>query len=133
MKNKKLMRIIIAVVVLVVLALLAGGAYLKWGPKGTAGEKIITVMVTAREPEAKTFTIHTQAEFLRGALEETSLVQGDESEFGLFVKTVDGVTADDGAQEWWCFTKGGEDVMTGVDATPIANGEIYEITLKTGY
>ncbi len=33
-------------------------------------------------------------------------------------KTVNGVTADEAKEEWWCFTKDGEDVMTGVDSPP---------------
>ena len=73
------------------------------------------------------------AEFLRGALEDAKLVEGEESDYGLFVKTVDGVTADDANEEWWCFTKGGEPVMTSVDSTPIADGDTFEITLTTGY
>ena len=52
---------------------------------------------------------------------------------GLYVTTVDGVTADDGNQEWWCFTLNGETINTGVDTTPIADGDHFEITLTTGY
>ena len=37
------------------------------------------------------------------------------------------------AQEWWCFSKGGEDLSTGVDTTPIADGDTFEATLKTGW
>ena len=33
----------------------------------------------------------------------------------------------------WCFTKAGEMLMTGVDTTPIADGDHYEIELKTGW
>ena len=71
--------------------------------------------------------------FLRQALEEQKLVEGEESQYGLYVKTVNGVTADEAKEEWWCFTKDGEDVMTGVDSTPVADGDHFEITLKTGY
>ena len=49
------------------------------------------------------------------------------------MKTVNGVTADDAQQQWWCFTKGGEMVNTGVDDTPIADGDTFEITLTTGW
>ena len=42
-------------------------------------------------------------------------------------------TTDEAKEEWWCFTKDGEDVMTGVDSTPVADGDHFEITLKTGY
>ena len=44
-----------------------------------------------------------------------------------------GVTADDANQEWWCFTKGGEMLETGVDSTPIADSDTFEITLTQGY
>lgn len=79
------------------------------------------------------FSFSTDAEFLRQALEEQKLVEGEESQYGLYVKTVNGVTADEAKEEWWCFTKDGEDVMTGVDSTPVADGDHFEITLKTGY
>ena len=46
---------------------------------------------------------------------------------------MDGVTADDANQEWWCFTKGGKMLETGVDSTPIADGDTFEITLTQGY
>ena len=46
---------------------------------------------------------------------------------------VNGIAADDSKQEWWCFTKGGEEMMTGVDTTPIADGDAFEITLTEGY
>ena len=42
-------------------------------------------------------------------------------------------TADESIQQWWCFTKGGEMLMTGVDTTPIADGEHYEITFTVGW
>jgi len=60
-------------------------------------------------------------------------VAGDESQYGLFVKTVAGVTIDESKQEWWNFTKGGEPLFTGVDTTPIADGDKFEITLTVGY
>ena len=96
------------------------------------GDKTITVTVVNKESE-KDFEINTDAEMLRGALDEIDLVQGEEGEFGLFIKTVDGYTADEAAQEWWCVTKGGEVHMTGVSETVIADGETYELTFTVGY
>ena len=43
---------------------------------------------------------------------------------------MDGVTADAEKQEWWCITKNGEQLNTGADQTPIADGEHYELTLS---
>ena len=128
-KTKK----IIAVAVLLVLVAAAIVATVCLKPGGAAGDKTITVQVIHGDGTQKDFTISTDAEFLRGALEQEGLVQGDESEYGLFVTAVDGETADSEQQQWWCFTKGGEDLFTGVDSTPIADGDKFEITLKTGY
>ena len=95
--------------------------------------KSITVMVIHNDGSTKSFRINTSAENLRAACEEQNLIAGDESEYGLYVKTVDGETADDGAQEWWCLTKNGEMSMTGVDDTMIADGEQYEFTFTVGW
>ena len=77
--------------------------------------------------------IENDAEFLRGALEQEQLISGIEDQYGLYVLTVNGVTADESKQQWWCFTKGGEQIFTGVDATPIADGDTFEATLMTGW
>lgn len=128
--NKKAL---VTVVAIAVVAALMAGAYALFMPKGNAGGKRVVAQVVGVDGASKEFALQTDSEYLRGALEEKQLIAGDESEYGLFVKTVDGYTADDAKQEWWCFTKGGEMLMTGVDTTPIADGDRFEITLKTGY
>lgn len=127
--NKKLLAGAVALIAAV--AVLAA-VYFGTRPAASAGEKTIIVTVAAHGEE-EAFTIETDAEYLRGALESIDLIEGSESEYGLFVTTVNGVAADDSKQEWWCFTKGGEEMMTGVDTTPIADGDAFEITLTEGY
>ncbi len=129
----KKVKSIIAVAVLVVLVI---GAVLVWkatAPEGVVGDKTIDVTIVHGDETTKEVTISTDEEFLRGALEQENLISGEEGEFGLFVTTVDGETVDESLQQWWCFTNGGESIMTGVDTTPIADGEEYEITLTTGW
>ena len=131
--TKKTTKIILAVAVLLVLVI---GALLVWQlnkPAAQEGGKKLVVTVVHGDGSSRDFAIATDAEFLRGALEEQQLIEGSESEYGLFVTAVDGETADDALQQWWCFPKGGEMLMTGVDTTPIADGEHYEITLTTGW
>ena len=101
--------------------------------KAEADEVTITVSVTHADGSEKEFVITTTALNLREALEQENLVQGDESEYGLFVTTVDGEGTDSDKQEWWCFTKGGEMMMTGVDDTLIADGDHYEIVFTVGW
>ena len=131
--SKKTRNMIIAVALLLVLVI---GAALIWNanrPEAQEGGKALEVTVVHGDESSKDFSFSTDAENLRTALEEQKLIEGTESEYGLFVTTVDGETADDAQQQWWCFSKDGEDLMTGVDDTMIADGEHYEITLKTGW
>ena len=129
--NKK----IIAVVCVVLAVLVAAMAlvYHFYGPSSEQGTKKITVDIVFAQGDTKTVKIKTDAEYLRGALEEEDLIKGSESAYGLFVTSVDGVEADSAKEQWWCFTKNGEMLSTGVDTTPIRDGDKFEITLTTGY
>ena len=121
---------------LIALVLVVAGVIWAWAalsPKPVEGAKTIAVEVIHKDESKKTLTIATDAEYLRGALEQENLISGDETEYGLFVKTVDGETANADAQEWWSFTREGVLLETGVDSTPIEDGEHYEITFAVGY
>ena len=143
-KQKKLILIISCVLVLLIAA--SATAYLIWKDSLTpnkpsdpptssavSDEKIgkdVTVKVIANGQTTE-FKLETQADFLRGALEEKNLIKGDESEYGLFVTEVNGIKVDPALNQWWRFSKAGEDLMTGVDTTPVADGDSFEITLDT--
>ena len=133
--SKQTRNIIIAASTFVILVVIGIVCWITFGPKPQKGAKNIVVEVVHKDKTKKTFKINTDAVYLRGALDEKKLVAGDESEYGLFVKTVDGETVSDdsAAQEWWCFTKSGESLMTGVDTTPISDGDKYEITFTVGW
>ena len=130
MKSKK--NLILALV-LVVLCAAAGILYNQFKPQTTAGEKNITVTVIHGDGSSKDFTYQTDAEYLGDILQTEGLIDGDEADYGLYVKIVDNEEIDESKQEWWCLTKDGESVNTGVDMTPIADGEKYELTLTVGY
>ncbi len=91
-----------------------------------AEEKTITLHVTFPDETLKDYTVTTAAEMLGQALLDEGLVGGEMEEYGLFIESVDGVTADASAGEYWVFTKGGEWVTTGADMTPIADGDAFE-------
>ncbi len=96
------------------------------------GEKAVEVAVKAGDKDI-TITIHTDAENLGKALTENELVEGDQSEYGLYIKVVNGIRADydkDGA--YWAISKDGEMTPTGADTTAIADGEHYELTYTKG-
>ena len=92
------------------------------------GAKCVKVSVTV-EDKTVVLTLHTDAETLGEALVAEGLIGGDQGPYGLYVKQVLGITADyDVDQHYWSFSKAGEMLMTGADATPIADGEVYEIS-----
>ena len=91
------------------------------------GSKIITVEVTAEE-KTVVFTVKTDADTVGAALLEHNLIAGDQGEYGLYVKTVNGILADyDVDQTYWAFNIGGEYAMTGVDQTEITEGVVYQL------
>ena len=103
------------------------------GEEETTGSKTITLTVVHGDGTSNDITVSTDAENLRDALEAEGIIAGEDNSYGMFVQTVDGETADDGEQEWWCLTKGGEMWNYGVDDTEIADGDVYEFTLTVGY
>ena len=91
------------------------------------GEKTVEVEVKVEE-QSVTFTINTDADTLGDALLEHGLIAGDDSQYGLYVKTVNGILADyDVDQSYWSFYQNGEYLMSGVDTTDILGGEHFEI------
>ena len=117
---------IISGVVLALLVVAAVLALICVRPGADAGSKGIEFQVTHSDGRVVVFPIRTDSENLRGALEQRELIAGEEGPYGLYVTEIDGETADDGQRQWWCFTRDGEMLNTGVDDTMIADGEHYE-------
>ena len=94
------------------------------------GAKTVIVEVKVEE-QSVTFTIKTDKDTVGEALLEHGLIDGDEGEFGLYVKVVNGITADyDVDQSYWVFYVNGEYAMTGVDATNITAGDSYTFKVE---
>ena len=97
---------------------------------GTPASTItITLEVVGPDGSSKEHKVNTDtSKNLRQALEGAGLIAGEEGAYGLYVKTVDGVTADyDVDGSWWSLTKNGE-LCSGVDSTKIADGDHFEFT-----
>ena len=89
------------------------------------GSKTITVEVTAEE-KTVVFTVKTDADTVGAALLEHNLIAGDQGDYGLYVKTVNGITADyDKNQTWWGFYVDGAPAAAGVDSTDLVDGSTY--------
>lgn len=130
-KNTKKIIISLALLIVAIAALLGVYKFTQKAP--VQGEKTITVEVIHGDGSLKSFEYHTDREYLGETLTDEGLVSGDSGAYGMFITSVDGETADDSNQEWWCITKNQEQLNTSADQTPIADGEKYELTLTTGY
>ena len=85
-----------------------------------------TFKVTDADGKETDFTISTDKKTVGEALLEENLIAGDDSEYGLYVKTVNGVTLDyDKDGMYWAFYVNGEYAQTGVDSTEVTAGAEY--------
>lgn len=126
-------KIILGLAILVVLVVGAIFAYKIFSPKPVKGSKSITVTVIDDKGTNTTYEQTTDAEFLREALEEIEnlTIEGEESDYGLYVKTINDVTADyDVNGAFWSFSVNGELCNNGIDTQPVYDGDSFEITYE---
>lgn len=74
------------------------------------------------------FEIHTDKTTVGDALLELGLVEGEDSDFGLYVKKVNGIPESDGA--YWMIYENDTMASTGVSQLEIKNGESYSLRLE---
>lgn len=97
------------------------------------GSKTFTLKVEVEE-NSVTFTIHTDADTVGKALLDLGLIEGDNGQWGLYVKKVNGMLADyDVDQTYWSFYINGEYALTGVDLTEITDGYEYSLVRESGF
>lgn len=87
--------------------------------------------VTDKDGNVTSFEIHTDKTIVGEALQELGLIEGDEGDFGLYVKKVNGIAADfdiDGT--YWAFYVNGAYATSGVDTTEIKDGESYAFKVE---
>lgn len=131
MENKK--SVIIAVIALVAAIAVFIGVYFAFRPQGTVGDKNITVVVVHKDGSEKTFNYNTSEEFLAPVLTANNLVQGEQSEYGLYIHYADGERAVwelDAA--WWGLYVGDEQAVVGVSELAIEDGGVYKLVYSVG-
>ena len=129
-KNRKL---IIAAVIIVVLIAAMAVIYVSTRPETAEGEKSFTVEVIHGDGSKKNFTYQTDAEYLGDFLLDEGLIQGENSQFGLYINTVDGEDAifeTDGA--YWALYEGDDYAQQGIDQTPILDGSEFSLVYTVG-
>lgn len=93
------------------------------------GETEFLFSVVGKEGGETKFRIRTREKTVGAALLSLQLISGEAGEYGLYVKTVNGITLDYEADGYyWSFYDGDNYALKGVDQTEIVPGAAY--TLK---
>ena len=95
------------------------------------GSKTFPLVITDKDGNTVNVTVNTDEETVGGALLALGLIEGEDGDYGLYVKSVNGIIADyEVDATYWAFYINGEYAMTGVDQTPIADGETYSLIVE---
>lgn len=86
---------------------------------------LITVTIDGK---SVTITVKSDKDNLAEMLVETGLAEGDESEYGLYIKRVNGVLADYSIdQSYWSLLQNGTPTAAGASSITITDGDAYEL------
>ena len=95
------------------------------------GQTQFTFTVVDGEGKETAFEIHTDKTTVGEALLDLNLIAGEDSTYGLYVKTVNGITADYDTDGTYCaFYINGDYAMTGVDSTEITADTVYTFQVE---
>ena len=95
------------------------------------GSKTFIFTVVDAEGIETNLEVHTDKETVGDALLEHQMIAGEDGDYGLYVKSVNGQLVDyDKDGKYWAFYINGEYGMTGVDATMITEGDSYAFKVE---
>ena len=141
--RKKLLSILLCIALIAAMALCTAGCGSKDAPETTVsagaagatsvgeGQTAFRFTVVDADGKETAFDVHTDETTVGAALLALGLIDGDDSEYGLYVQTVNGLTVDyDKDGKYWAFYVDVEYAATGVDSTDIAAGSTYTFKVE---
>ncbi|MCD8367444.1 MAG: DUF4430 domain-containing protein [Clostridiales bacterium] len=101
------------------------------GSATEAETKHITLTVTYEDGSSDSYEIDTEADYLKDAIDTTVELGGEESDYGFYITSVNGVEADydaDGA--YWAIYVNDEYGSYGVDSQPVTDGDSFALVYE---
>ena len=142
-QRTRALSVILCIVLLAAAALTATGCHGNQPPPSTSlaedtpvtvlgeGQTTFSLTVTDKAGITTAFEIHTDRKTVGDALLELGLIAGEAGDYGLYVKTVNGITADyDTDGTYWAFYENGSYAMAGADQTAITAGTVYGFRIE---
>lgn len=108
--------------------------YPVFAPQTSVGAKNITIQVMDDQQNATDYSVNTNAEYLRQAMEETKGLSftGTEGQYGLMILSVNGITANwEQDHAWWSIYVNNELANYSIDQQPIADGDVIRLEYTT--
>ncbi len=141
MTNKRLLRSVVSILCVVLLAvavLMTAGcngnqptsSTQPVAPATVVGEGDTVFDFTVVDPDGNVtaYEVHTDEQTVGAALIACELIAGEQGDYGLYVKTVTGITLDyDTDGMYWAFYENDEYAMAGVDQTAIVEDTVYSL------
>ena len=118
---------------LILLTLLSCVACSTQPPAEAEGPKVsFTLVIVDDQGNETTQVIETAKTTVGDALMEKNLLEGEETQYGIMITSVNGIVADyNTTGTYWAFYIDGEYAMTGVDQTDIVDGATYMLKVES--
>ena len=135
---KKNFKVVLAVVMMFMLTLAMAGC----GSSGDGelitvkngdviGDGAVEMAVKIVDEEEISITVNTDEETVGAALVKEGLIAGEDSTYGLYIKTVNGKTYDyDKDKKYWAFYVGDAYAIKSADLTDIEEGVVYTFKVE---
>ncbi len=126
MKNNKILKLVGIIALIATMAF----AFMTFSEKPVEGSKAITIEVVDNNQQSKTYSLKTDAEYLRQAMDEAEglTYDGSEGPYGFSVSTVNGVVADWNVdQSYWAFHVNEQYCNYGIDTQPVNDLDAFKI------
>ncbi|MBQ4627255.1 MAG: DUF4430 domain-containing protein [Clostridia bacterium] len=97
------------------------------------GEKSFLFEVHLEDGSINSITVNTDKNTVGEALLEYAIIDGEQGDYGLYVKSVNGIIADyDVNGAYWAFYINGNYAPSGVDLTEINENDVYSFRYEKG-
>ncbi len=129
MKNQN-KTLLTTAIVLFIAVLVFFGIYQCFAPQATEGAKSIMIEVKDNAQKTTTYVVHTDAEYLLDAMKDAPNLTfaGYESQYGLTLTTINGITADwEKDNAYWCIYVNGDIGNYGVSTQPVCDGDTFSL------
>lgn len=127
--NKKIL--IISLSTLALLVIVFSSIFFIFKPSTQKGEKQFTLTVVVSSEDVRNYNLKSSEEYLGAALKDEGIISGVEyPQTGIFITTVDNITADENNREYWQLNKDNKPLEYGADSTVLNNGDNYEFVLS---